>query len=76
MSFSTLFWAHLVKNPPANAEDVCLIHPPIFIFYFFNFFFSGCGPFFKSLLNFFKYNTVYFLCFGFFARKACGILVP
>ena len=58
-------------------QKTCVWYTRQYLFFtFLTFFFSGCGPFFKSLLNFLKYNTVYFLCFGFFARKACGILVP
>ena len=40
------------------------------------FFFFGCGPFLKSLLNLLQYCFCYVLCFGFFGCEACGILAP
>ena len=38
------------------------------------FFFFGCGPFLKSLLNLLQ--IISGLCFGFFGLEECGILVP
>ena len=40
----------------------------------FFFFFSGCGPFLKSLLNLLQYCFCFMFCF--FGLEACGILVP
>ena len=41
----------------------------------FFFFFFGCGPFLKSLLNLLQYRFC-FVCFLFFGCEACGIFAP